>query len=701
MSPYLFLLCMEKLSLHIQDLVDMGLWKPIHLARNSPGISHLLFADDILLFAHANVTQVQVISEAFHNFSAASGLKVNLDKSRMLCSKKVSRVRRDQFTAISQIRSAASLGKYLGVNLGFNRNKTAHFHELLEKVDQRLSAWKLRMLNRAGKLCLIKSVVTAIPVYEMQVSWIPQSICNRIDQACRRFLWSSNSDSKGWHLVNWQTITAPRNDGGLGIRDARKANTALLGKLSWKMLSEPDRLWVQVVSSVYLRDTSFMDYNIRGNVSYTWRSIIRARDCLAPCFSFFLQRGNSSLWYKDWSGLGKLCDLVPFVHISDTTLTVGEVWDNGWNFDRLYTCLPDTLRNNIAALCGPSKADFDDAWRWNQEPHGHFTSRSAYAWLNRRAEETPEHQVWNQLWHLKVAEKCKFMVWLGLHQALPVNARRHACSMAASAGCGRCSATVEDILHCLRDCPHSKEVWNRLGCGSFGGFFSADGWSWLLSIMQQPNVEKLVYILWWIWRWRNNMALGTELWNIEDVLRFIQRDWNDLTLSVDVHAITPTWRTWQPPDVGWVKLNTDGSCSRGLAHIGCGGVIRDHSGKWLWGFSSYEGHGDAYMAELLGVVRGLQQAWQRGFRRMICETDCLSVIESLNSNRTLNLHSCGALLTEVKCLIMEDWEVVFQHVTRDKNVVADSLAKLGVEKRWSLTCWSSPPTEFVQLRDLG
>lgn len=143
---------MEKLSLHIQDLVDAGKLKPIHLAHNSPGLSHLLFADDILLFAHASTSQIQVVSDALKAFSEASGLRVNLDKSRMLCSEKVFRVRRNAFTTQSSIKCASSLGKYLGVTLGFDKSKKEHFHSVLEKIEQRLASWKMKMLNRAGKL---------------------------------------------------------------------------------------------------------------------------------------------------------------------------------------------------------------------------------------------------------------------------------------------------------------------------------------------------------------------------------------------------------------------------------------------------------------------------------------------------------------------------------------------------------------------
>lgn len=91
----------------------------------------------------------------------------------------------------------------------------------------------------------------------MQAAWIPSNICSCIDQMCRRFHWSSDGIGKGWHMVSWSKLTNIRSAGGLGIRDARKANTALLGKLVWKMLKEPDCPWVRLLSSIYLRGTQF------------------------------------------------------------------------------------------------------------------------------------------------------------------------------------------------------------------------------------------------------------------------------------------------------------------------------------------------------------------------------------------------------------------------------------------------------------
>lgn len=55
MSPYIFVLCMERLSHLITKSVHEGEWKGVRLSRNSPLLSHLLFVDDMVLFREASL----------------------------------------------------------------------------------------------------------------------------------------------------------------------------------------------------------------------------------------------------------------------------------------------------------------------------------------------------------------------------------------------------------------------------------------------------------------------------------------------------------------------------------------------------------------------------------------------------------------------------------------------------------------------
>ena len=231
LSPYLFVLCMEKLSIYISQRVGEGSWLPISISKDGPPISHLLFADDVLLFCKAKNSQVRIVLDTLDDFCMASGLRVNFKKSRALSSKNVSRRRKENFTGISSIRFTTDLDKYLGVPLVQGRVKKSIFFEVLEKIQRRLASWKGQLFNRTGRMCLAKSVLTSLPIYSMQTLWFPTGVCEKIDQMTRSFIWKGASDSRSFNLVNWETITCPKRNGGLGICKAQETNIALLGKI--------------------------------------------------------------------------------------------------------------------------------------------------------------------------------------------------------------------------------------------------------------------------------------------------------------------------------------------------------------------------------------------------------------------------------------------------------------------------------------
>lgn len=73
LSPYIFVLCLERLSHLISKEFEQGSWRLFIIKRIGPIISHLYFADDMLLFAEANIDQMDRILgclESFCKFSS-------------------------------------------------------------------------------------------------------------------------------------------------------------------------------------------------------------------------------------------------------------------------------------------------------------------------------------------------------------------------------------------------------------------------------------------------------------------------------------------------------------------------------------------------------------------------------------------------------------------------------------------------------
>lgn len=74
---------MDYLSYLIKLAVSQGMWKPIHLSKSGPGLSHLLFVDDIMLYSKTDITSLNTIANILTYFSRISGQKINDKKSHI------------------------------------------------------------------------------------------------------------------------------------------------------------------------------------------------------------------------------------------------------------------------------------------------------------------------------------------------------------------------------------------------------------------------------------------------------------------------------------------------------------------------------------------------------------------------------------------------------------------------------------------
>jgi len=205
-------------------------WDPIQINNTGPQLSHLLFADDVLLFTKAKCSQFRFVFELFDEFSKASGLKINLSKSRAFFSSGTPKAKIHKLSTISGIRSTTSFDKYLGFPILKGRPKRSDFLFIIEKMQNRLASWKSKLLNKAGRLTLASSVLSSIPTYYTQLNWLPQNICDNIDQTTRNFIWRGNNN-RGVHLVNWKKLQAQNKWGVYALEQPEKQTLASSGSL--------------------------------------------------------------------------------------------------------------------------------------------------------------------------------------------------------------------------------------------------------------------------------------------------------------------------------------------------------------------------------------------------------------------------------------------------------------------------------------
>ena len=125
---------------------------------------------------------------------------------------------------------------------------------MIKKMKQKITNLGGVWLNPAGHLILIKSVLSSLPLYQFAVLQAPRYVLQQLGIFIRNFLWEGTKQTtRKYHMVNWKTVTSPRQHGGLGIRDPRLTNPAIGAKLWWGLVIKPEEWWAQVIRGKYFK----------------------------------------------------------------------------------------------------------------------------------------------------------------------------------------------------------------------------------------------------------------------------------------------------------------------------------------------------------------------------------------------------------------------------------------------------------------
>lgn len=212
-------------------------WTPSKASKDNLGFSHLLFADDIILFSKANASGCEAISDVLEKFCRVSSQKISPNKSRIYFSHNMS----DEMEEIRErlgIQENNNIGKFLRFSLKHRGVLRNPYNFIVERVMNKLAGWKAKYLSFASQVVLIKSVMSAIPNHVMQGTMLPVHVCEKLDKMNRDFLWGSTNERRNMHMVGWSKIVKSKDEGGLGIQEARAKNIALLSKVNWRMFHE-------------------------------------------------------------------------------------------------------------------------------------------------------------------------------------------------------------------------------------------------------------------------------------------------------------------------------------------------------------------------------------------------------------------------------------------------------------------------------
>ena len=139
------------------------------LCPGAPVISHLLFANDTIIFCKATQAQAALIKRILGNYEEASGQKVDYSKTSIEFSPGTPRQVRDSVLITLDIREVLAHDKYLGLPTRVGRSKKKAFLSTKDRVARRLNGWLGKHLSWAGREVLVKAVAQAIPTYTMSL----------------------------------------------------------------------------------------------------------------------------------------------------------------------------------------------------------------------------------------------------------------------------------------------------------------------------------------------------------------------------------------------------------------------------------------------------------------------------------------------------------------------------------------------------
>ncbi|GJT68148.1 RNA-directed DNA polymerase, eukaryota, reverse transcriptase zinc-binding domain protein [Tanacetum coccineum] len=387
------------------------------------------------------------------------GLKVNISKTRILGVG----VFKDQIEAV-----ASSIGcahgtfpfAYLGLPVEKKTRLKEGWNAIIDRFRDKLSNWKAKNLSIGGRLTLVKSVLSSLPIYYLSLFKAPISIINSLEAIRCRFFWGCFESQRGIYWVKWNSILLDHKFGGLGIGSLLAKNYGLLCKWKWRFLSEEEALWRMVIKDFYGDEGGFNSDPKSLGSSDIWTEIIKVVNII----------NSNDEWCEDGR---KLADAFPRLYALESfkDCRISDRWhmvnDSGVGNRSWIRPLRGRANDDLASLVSHIgrlhlNADGADKWVWSLDTSGSFKVSTLTKRIhNIRLAEfiIGDHHLWNSL----VPRKVNICVWRASLNRLPtrVNLNLRGINMASNL-CPFCNTCVDDIEHCLINCSHSLAIWRKI-----------------------------------------------------------------------------------------------------------------------------------------------------------------------------------------------------------------------------------------------
>ena len=697
LSPYLFVIGAELLARKLQQMCNMNnKTVGIPLARSGTKIPFLAFADDIIIFTKATQGACTLVRRTIDEYCSISGQKVNYHKSSFQTSKLVNNHRKQIVQQALNITTMTDLEKYLGCPIINGKVNKDTFRDTVGNVKDQLTKWKANSLSQAGRTTLIQANLTAKPNYLMQSFLLPSNIHKELDQVNRSFLWNKGPEHKP--LIGWDKICKPKSLGGLGIRKSEHMNKALQMKLLWKIIAEPNNIWVRIVNEKYLRNMELFSYKKQTNTSWQWSKLMSLRSEFREGLHWQIGDGRTiRFWTDSWTTKGPLLTYAKGQSMINKEATVNEFFNSEkkWDKTKLEQVLPLEIASEVLEEQIPEN-DLQDQLYWAPCKNDGLSTSSAIKLIAKEERQVQNPNKW--IWKLDTYPKVKNFLWKVDMNGLPTKARLLQKHIHVTPDCLMCNCRLENTEHLLISCPHTQNIVRSINKQTNQVLRTIDTREKtprqiLAELKERLGLQEFTELatIWWcIWTQRNKLAFqqtpndfiaNLEIYIKQQLLHWKKtKNWSEEEDGLD-KQIQPRRKSarkiakWAKPPRNVYKMNFDGSKILS-GETTSGFVIRDNDGQVIEMAVGKYGKISVLKAETLALWYGIRTAKNMGIKNIEIEGDNLTVINA--SKGALNYPwEIDILITDIRRSLQLFESVLITHVGREANVVADIISKMG------------------------
>nr|GEX33716.1 RNA-directed DNA polymerase, eukaryota, reverse transcriptase zinc-binding domain protein [Tanacetum cinerariifolium] len=180
----------------------------------STQIYHLFYVDDAIFMGQWNQLNIDSLTRVPEVFHHASGLRINMNKSKLMGISVDPRKVDQAATKIGCLILKMPF-KYLGSRVGDPMSRIALWNEVIDSMLIRLSRWKLKTLSICGRFTLLKAVLGVIPIYHMSLFKVPLQVLRNMESIRARFFNGIDTKSKKLSWVRWTNVMASKNNSAL------------------------------------------------------------------------------------------------------------------------------------------------------------------------------------------------------------------------------------------------------------------------------------------------------------------------------------------------------------------------------------------------------------------------------------------------------------------------------------------------------